>query len=139
MTLHPTVLADLLAQEADVAQHRLAGLAVFEAGAGHVDVTFKAHGRDWTLRLSGPDYDRLPLSVSFVGATGEPLPHEQWLPGISHGIHPVTTRPWVCLRGTLEYHLYPGHTSDSWDLSRADLRLADVAAHILTRAQAVRC
>jgi len=139
VTLHPAVLADLLAQEADVAQQRHERLATFEAVGSYVDVRFQAQERQWTLRLAGDDYDRLPLSVSFVDPAGQPLPLEQWPPGVPHSVHPVLHRPWICLRGTLEYHQWPGHTSDSWDMSRSDLRLADVAGHILERAQAVRC
>lgn len=115
MSLHPRVLADLL---------------------DNVDVTFDAQDRTWWMRLNGRDYDRLPLSLSFLGVDGVPLAASDWPVGLAYpGLHPVLKRPWACLRGTLEYHLFPGHTAggDSWDASRADLRLADVIDHVLQR------
>lgn len=45
----------------------------------------------------------------------------------SHSTQALHT-PWTCLRGTLEYHLFPGHTAgeDRWNANRADHRIGDV-------------
>ena len=139
MTLHPRVLRDLLEAEADVARDRLGDrVSAVSVGDDYVEVWFNAHGTDRRMRITGADYDRRPLSVSFVNESGDPLPAEGW-PPITMGVpHPVLGTPWVCLRGTLEYHLYAGHTAaaDSWDASRADLRLPDVVEHILVKCAA---
>lgn len=136
MSLHPRVLRDLLESEAAVARERLRGrVDAICVADEHVDVRFTQAGVEYTLRLTGKEYDRRPLSVSFVSEEGAPLAQEQW-PPIAYGSpHPVLGTPWVCLRGTLEYHLYPGHTAggDSWDVSRGDLRMPDVIDHILQR------
>jgi hypothetical protein len=136
MSLHPQVLRDLLECEADVARERLGDrVSAITVGEAYVEVRFTHSGVERRLRLTGKDYDRRPLSVSFVDPDGTPLAQEQW-PPISMGTpHPVLGSPWVCLRGTLEYHLYPGHTAggDSWDASRGDLRVPDVIDHILQR------
>lgn len=137
MSLHPLVRHDLLTTEAAVARDRLSERVTDIVAAGDiVEVTFTAHDRPWRLRLTGTDYDRLPVSVSFVDDAGNDLTAEGWPPGLYFGsLHPVLNKPWVCLRGTLEYHLYTGHTAggDSWDANRADHRLADVISHILER------
>jgi hypothetical protein len=139
VTLHPLVLADLLAAEADVARERLgARLDDLVVAPDHVTAVFRAHDRSWCLRLDAGDYDARPLAVSIVVA-GVPVGREQWPPGLAYESvpdHPVLHRPWVCLRGTLEYHSYPGHTADGWELSRADLRMADVLDHLLRNAGA---
>lgn len=137
MSLHPDVLADLLTAEADVACDRLGDrIRGIETTGDIINVTFDAQARSWRLRLTGTEYDRLPVSVAFVDGSGIPLPGEQWPEGLAYpGLHPVLKTVWTCQRGTLEYHLFPGHTAadDSWDANRADHRVADVIDHILQR------
>lgn len=138
MTLHPAVLADLLAAEADVAQERLRDrVDSIDAAGDHVIVAFRAHEQTWRLRLDGPDYDARPLAVSVVDGSSAPVGADRWPPGLVYGgEHPVARRPWVCIRGTLEYHTYPGHTADGWELYRGTLRMPDVIAHLLEKAGA---
>lgn len=140
MTLHPVVLADLLAAEAAVARGRLAGrvLGITAEGRFVYCRFIDGGGQPRRLRLDGGDYDRMPLGLSVVDDAGKPLPGDRWPAGVVYGAgatHPVLKRPWACLRGTYEYHTYPGHTGggDAWELSRADLRVADVLSHVLLR------
>jgi hypothetical protein len=139
VSLHPRVLRDLLEAEADVARERLGNRVThIGVGADYVEVHFTAQDVGRRMRLTGADYDRRPLSVSFVDEEGNAVPAEGW-PSITMGVpHPVLGTPWTCLRGTLEYHLYAGHTAaaDSWDASRADLRVPDVIEHLLERCTA---
>jgi len=37
--------------------------------------------------------------------------------------HPVTHKPFLCLRGVREYHEHPQHSGDSWLLYRAETSL----------------
>lgn len=138
MTLHPAVRADLLAAEADVARERLRDrVDSIDAAGDHVIIAFRAHEQTWRLRLDGPDYDARPLAVSVVDDSGAPVGADRWPPGLVYGgEHPVARRPWVCIRGTLEYHTYPGHTADGWELYRGTLRMPDVIAHLLEKAGA---
>ncbi len=135
MTLHPTVLADLLAAEADVARQRLGNrIENIDAATDHVVVSFRAQEQQWRLRLDGPDYDARPLAVSVVDDDDAPVGADRWPPGLAYGgEHPVARRPWACIRGTLEYHTYPGHTADGWERYRDSLRMADVIAHLLEK------
>lgn len=136
MSLHPRVLRDLLEVEADVARERLGDrVSSIVVGDDFVEVQFTVKETPHRLRLTGKDYDRRPLSVSFVNQDGDPSPQEQWPPITMGSPHPVLGTPWVCLRGTLEYHLYAGHTAadDSWDVSRGDLRVPDVMDHVLQK------
>ena len=139
MTLHPEVLADLLDAEVGVARDQLAGrVDRIDVASPHVDIAFHAHGLPWTIRLDGSDYDALPLALSVVDEQGRLAGPAGWPPGLLYtqaADHPVLHRPWACLRGTYEFHFYPGHTGgeDSWELSRADLRLGTLAGHILER------
>jgi len=135
VTLHPVVLADLLATEADVARERLGRRVSALSVQGNLIVAvFSAHGRDWRLCLDGTHYDMLPLALSVIDENGHLQPREKWPPGLAYDQapdHPVLHRPWSCLRGTLEYHMYPGHSADAWEFSRSDLRVADILDHLL--------
>lgn len=137
MTLHPDVLLDLLETEADVARGRLGSrLSTLTAHGNRVVAIFSAHGRDWRLCLDATHYDMLPPSLSIIDEEGHPQPRENWPPGLAYQQvpdHPVLHRPWTCLRGTLEYHMYPGHSADPWEFSRGDLRIADILDHILQK------
>lgn len=140
MSLHPQVLGDLLDDEVDVARHRLGErVTSITVNGGTVEVTFVAQGATWHLHLEGSGYDRLPLSLSFVDEAGAMLPATRWPAGVPYdGLHPVLNKPWTCLRGTLEYHLFPGHTAgdDGWDANRDDHRVGDVIDHVLQRCAA---
>ncbi|MFI5062968.1 MAG: hypothetical protein ACHP9Z_03200 [Streptosporangiales bacterium] len=137
MTLHPAVVADLLEAESAVARERLGDrLSGLSVDSGRVVAVFNAHGRAWRLCLDGTHYDALPLALSVIDENGDPEPRENWPPGLAYEQvpgHPVLHRPWACLRGTLEYHMYPGHSADAWEFSRGDLRIADVLDHLLQK------
>jgi hypothetical protein len=137
VTLHPDVLADLLEAESKVARERLGHrLSELSANGGCVIAVFRAHSRDWRFCLDGTHYDALPLSLSVVDENGHSQPRQNWPPGLAYEQvpdHPVLHRPWACLRGTLEYHMYPGHSADAWEFSRGDLRVADMLDHILQK------
>jgi hypothetical protein len=137
VTLHPDVLSDLLETEADVARERLGNrLSALTVHGNCMVGVFSAHGRDWRLCLDGTHYDMLPPSLSVIDEDLHAQPRENWPPGLAYEQvpdHPVLHRPWTCLRGTLEYHMYPGHSADAWEFSRGDLRIADILDHILQK------
>lgn len=73
------------------------------------------HSRPLRLRVHGDSWDELPVSVDllssdgsyFTGATPGDIFHQ--------GPHPNTGRPFVCMRGTREYHTHGSHLGDHWE------------------------
>lgn len=135
MTLHPHIVADLLDEEAAVARERLGPrCASIEVQGTNVLCGIEVTGHIYTLRLDGADYDSSPLGLSVVDDDGAAVPADGWPPGLNHGTHPILQRPFCCAQGTIEYHVHPSHTSDSWDKYRDQIRLADLLDHLLRRA-----
>jgi hypothetical protein len=68
------------------------------------------------LRLTCTDWDELPPSIELLAADGTylttPPPH---VGSVFHpGPHRNTGRPFVCMRGALEYHTHESHLNDYW-------------------------
>lgn len=105
--------------------------------ASDVFIKFE-HGRDGAqgmFRLGCSSFDAQPPSVAMVDAeTREDLPIERWVPGVAHSVHPTLSRPFVCIQGTLEYHLHPSHLDDSWDRYRHLMRLPQTINRLLEKA-----
>jgi hypothetical protein len=82
-----------------------------------LDVLF-IHARLAPLRLKliCRDWDDLPPSIELLDESGAYLKTKP--PGTEGqfhpGEHPTTRRPFVCMRGALEYHTHPSHVSDHW-------------------------
>jgi hypothetical protein len=78
-----------------------------------LDVTIH-HSRPLRLRMSAPDWEDQPPSIELLNPDGSPLTGP--IPGdIFHlGPHPATGRPFICMRGGLEFHTHPSHTNESW-------------------------
>ncbi len=94
--------------------------------------------RAFGVRVMMDDYDQRAPSVTFRDPwTWEPLPAHALPIGytVEQGdkaqrvrldIHPITKQPFLCLRGTREYHEHPQHTGDSWMLYRGNKGLFDL-------------
>ncbi len=127
--LHPAVLAELLDAEIAAAVEQF-GRPV--SRDGHL---IYAAIRDATqLRLDAGRYDAEPMAVDVTTTDGTPLPPTNWPGTLFHSIHPVHERPFVCIRGTFEYHTHPSHLSDRWDLYRGQLQLTDLLGHLYAKA-----
>ena len=131
MSLHPDVLSDLLDAEADVAREALGprveqierhGLCVHCVLTGGAIVAFDGNG-----------YDTAPFAVSVVDSNHDPVPGAAWPPRMNHGNHPIFSRPFLCIQGTLEYHTHPSHVTDQWDTHRGRIQLVNLIDHILTK------
>ena len=95
-------------------------------------------GQPGMFRLDCSRFDASPPSVSMVDpSTAVELPLERWTPGVAHGIHPSTGKPFVCLQGTAEYHTHPSHLDDSWDKYRARFRLRQTIGRLFEKAGAL--
>ena len=68
------------------------------------------------IRLRCDDWNDLPPSIEVCdpqGACVTSLPHN--LSGILNmSAHPVTGKPFICMRGSREYHTHSSHSSDAW-------------------------
>lgn len=83
-----------------------------------VDLTF-LHSTPLRLRLTCDSWPELPPSVELLDVHGNYLKSED-LPRSSGtifngGAHPTTRRPFVCMRGTREFHTHPSHLNERWE------------------------
>ena len=82
-----------------------------------INISYTAPGRT-PLRMTYrfDDWNDHPPSIRLEDPHGTPL--QQLLPnptGVFHaGPHNVTNLPFVCMRGSREYHTHPSHVSDLW-------------------------
>jgi Predicted metal binding domain len=67
------------------------------------------------------NFPSVPPAVALANDNGEMLLQVPALPGgqFHQGPHAKTGRPFVCMRGTREYHTHESHLTDSWDNYRA--------------------
>ena len=132
--LHPAVLHALLDDELVVINERLASMGVrAERHDDKVLVQAPQLGNDRVLVLNAERYDGEPVGISVADPAGGVLPGSAWPPGLYGGEHPVLGRPFVCVRGTLDYHTHPSHTNDPWERYRGRIRLPELIAHLLRR------
>jgi len=95
-------------------------------------------GRGFRARFDLTDYDVVAPSIEFYDPwSGLPLPYETMFRAIefeqqggAHLVllpdHPITHKPFLCLRGVREYHEHPQHTGDDWFLYRDKVSLFSV-------------
>jgi hypothetical protein len=136
-------LAKLLDQEIEVCRDD----ATLSSGdfkiwrdAGIIYVRFESgrDGKPGVFRLDCEQFDAQPPAVAMADAASlAELPQEAWTTGVSHGIHPATGKPFVCLQGTAEYHSHPSHQEDSWDRYRNTYRLRQTITNLLRKAGAI--
>lgn len=91
--------------------------------------------RAFGVRISLDDFDQRAPSVVFCDPfTWEELPYEKLHRGNHMGDnatafnvildgHPLTKKPFLCMRGIREYHEHPQHTGDDWMLYRKHVGL----------------
>jgi hypothetical protein len=92
-------------------------------------------GRGFKAIFDLSDYDIIAPSLVFVDPwTNEILPHETMFRALefdqqrgAHVVllpdHPITHKPFLCLRGIREYHEHPQHSGDDWFLYRDTVSL----------------
>jgi len=91
--------------------------------------------RAFGARISLDDFDQRAPSVLFCDPfTWEEIPYEKLHRGhhigddgrafnVILGGHPLTKKPFLCMRGIREYHEHPQHTGDDWMLYRKHVGL----------------
>ena len=82
---------------------------VFKHPRSHRKIEFRFNCEDW---------DELPPSLALHHpASGKEIPWEQWPQGVWSVLecHPLTRKPFLCLRGIREYHSHNRHLGDMWE------------------------
>jgi hypothetical protein len=90
-----------------------------------VDVSFTSPGRTpLRVRFRCDEWNGKPPSIEVLREDG--TPHASpWPPngnpsGVFHqGPHPTTGRPFICMRGSREFHSHSSHAGDLWDNHRS--------------------
>lgn len=122
--MHEVASRALFASEVAGLSPRLAqqrGWVVHETVYPKLDCEFKdPQLRPLRLVFECDGWDSQPPSIVLCDAAGVTLKSLPTNPtGIFNaGPHPSLGRPFVCMRGTREYHIHPSHTSDAWDALR---------------------
>lgn len=86
-----------------------------------IDVSFTAKNRSGIrLRMNCSDWNEKPPSIELLALDGSilmklpPNPTGVFNPGM----HAQTGRPFICMRGSREYHTHESHLNDLWDSHR---------------------
>jgi hypothetical protein len=99
-------------------------------------------GRAFRVRLDLTDYDLQAPSVEFRDQwTSELIPYEtifraqEYEPTRGAHVvllddHPLTHKPFLCLRGVREYHEHPQHSGDDWMLYRRHMNVFSLLQNI---------
>jgi hypothetical protein len=73
------------------------------------------HSKPLRLRMTADAWNDLPPSIALFKPDGTAW--SETLPGgiFNGGPHSVKGGPFICMRGSREYHTHSGHTNDTWD------------------------
>ena len=69
------------------------------------------------IKMDCNDWDERPPSIELLTPEGNPLPKDQIPAGTgvyNPSPHKNTQRPFVCMRGSFEYHTHTSHINDPW-------------------------
>ena len=74
------------------------------------------------VRLSCEDWNDQPPSIEILEADGSPVSAGLVDPNsvFNRGPHPATGRPFICTRGSREYHAHDSHRDDLWENLKGD-------------------
>jgi hypothetical protein len=118
--VHELLSRSLFEKEAEVIRRlaELRGWTVFTIEYPIIDLGFSGEGRpDLRVRMACDNWNELPPSVQLLSLEGSFLSSLPKGPSgiFNNGAHPVTGRPFICMRGIREYHVHPSHTGDAWE------------------------
>lgn len=88
-----------------------------------LDCEFQADGRKpIRLRFDCQEWNTRPPSIDLLDGQGRLIEKDglpSGLPSVYNpSAHDRTGRPFVCMRGSFEYHTHPSHLSDLWESLR---------------------
>jgi hypothetical protein len=93
------------------------GWQIFSRSYPLLDIGFsKSNIVRLRVRLRCDDWNDQPPSIEVCDADGKPVAGvPQNMSGIFNtSAHPITGKPFICMRGSREYHTHSSHTSDLW-------------------------
>jgi hypothetical protein len=119
----------------DARSTRMYDWTIVEASYPIFDIVFNhTRATPLRLRLTCTDWDELPPSIELLDEQGKHLGTAPPNVGsvFNGSAHPITGRPFVCMRGAREYHTHFSHTSDLWDNYRGQsgMDLAGIALQL---------
>jgi hypothetical protein len=99
--------------------------AILQAEYPVLDVVFR-HGGAAPLRLrfTCDDWDEQPPAIELLREDGSVVQPSSAEDGgmfsrgksiFNPGGHPITGKPFVCMRGSREFHTHSGHSAEVWD------------------------
>jgi hypothetical protein len=82
-----------------------------------LDVTVN-HKRPVRFRMKAPNWNEQPAAIEILKPDGQSWTEQ--LPGgvFNQGPHEATRRPFICMRGALEYHTHQSHVNEKWESYR---------------------
>jgi len=111
----------------------LRGWHLFAKAFPVIDIGFKAADQvRMRIRMVCGQYNDEPPSIELLSPEGEFLQSVQQDPAgiFNSSVHPSTGRPFICMRGSREYHTHPSHTTDRWEVIRENYTLGYVLTQI---------
>ena len=85
-----------------------------------LDIGFQTAGRrELRIRFLAPNWNETPPSVQLLNADGQFAAGADLPKGagslFNPNNHTATSRPFVCMAGSLEYHTWHSHVADVWE------------------------
>ena len=110
---------------------------VFSREFPMLDVGFRSSGEArLRLRLNFRQWNDIPPSIELLNYDGSPMTSRPaTYPDIFHaGPHSSTGRPFICMRGSYEYHIHESHRMESWDdlRDKAGFRAGEIVTQVWT-------
>lgn len=96
----------------------LRGWQIFGREYPILDVGFRSKKpANIRIRMRCDTYNELPPAIELLTIDGDFLTKAERDPAgvFNSSSHPQTGRPFICMRGSREYHQHPSHTTDLWD------------------------
>jgi len=124
VAMNETAAKTLFAAQVAMFSERLLSLRswhVYDSIYPVLDVGFRGNTRaELRVQMHCDHWNEQPPSVRLLAADGQLLLNVPRDPGgiFNMGPHPHTGAPFICMRGSREYHTHPSHLTDDWSLCR---------------------
>jgi hypothetical protein len=108
---------------------------LFSAAFPILDIGFSSSGMaKIRVRLQCENWNDVPPAIELLAFDGTPL---ESLPSgladiFNNSQHPITKRPFICMRGSREYHMHDSHRTEPWDdlKGKPGYRLGEIVTQV---------